>query len=348
MDFQTMDELKKQQEDVETKKGMYNAFADAADQMANTRTAGERYFDLKSNKVTPGDSMRSLASGMADPIERQKKLLADYQAIKQSKRTDEEMDPNSEINQKFRQAAKMGLGKYGSMIPENITMSEFNKNFSTLTPLIKERMSQDAEMMKLAMQKNQGQRLPADKVIALSEAAQVPKLLDDMAATVKKNKDVYGPVSGRWASMNPWNETAKTVDAQTRTVRQTIGKLKEGGVLRKEDEEKYAKMLPQLSDTPEVAENKIALVRREMSRQFGDTMASLRNSGYDTSGINISFGDIPELPDAVKGSNMNGQKAFASGSELSQHDFEAAEWAKKNPTDPRSKSIIENLKRKGM
>jgi len=50
----------------------------------------------------------------------------------------------------------------------------------------------------------------------------------------------------------------------------------EGGVLRKEDEIKYRKMLPQITDTPQVARNKIKNVTEmlKLQRQTKEDMYS--------------------------------------------------------------------------
>jgi len=56
--------------------------------------------------------------------------------------------------------------------------------------------------------------------------------------------------------------------SQIDTVRQTVGKALEGGVLRKEDEEKYKKILPTMSDPKKVAQNKLKQLRAMLSRDY--------------------------------------------------------------------------------
>jgi hypothetical protein len=90
-----------------------------------------------------------------------------------------------------------------------------------------------------------------------------------------------------------------------RTARQTIGKLKEGGVLRAEDEVKYAKMLPELTDTPEVARNKIQLVMREMAQKQNDAIAALEAAGYDVSGVKRNT-QVPGAPSALAAGRKGG------------------------------------------
>jgi tRNA A37 N6-isopentenylltransferase MiaA len=59
----------------------------------------------------------------------------------------------------------------------------------------------------------------------------------------------------------------------------------EGGVLRKEDEEKYRKMFPQLSDTPELAKAKLQQVDKMLRQKLQKDVAALKSSGYDVGGL---------------------------------------------------------------
>ncbi len=57
----------------------------------------------------------------------------------------------------------------------------------------------------------------------------------------------------------------------------------EGGVLRAEDEKKYAKMLPKLTDSYDVAQNKLAGVRKMLADKYNGYLTDYANSGYDVS-----------------------------------------------------------------
>lgn len=137
-----------------------------------------------------------------------------------------------------------------------------------------------------------GKQLPPDKVLAVQEGKNIPNMLSDIKGVLANSTDMFGPVAGRLASANPYNEKAKTMDSQLRIASQSFGRYMEGGVLRKEDEEKYRHMFPQLSDTPEVASNKLALVDRMLKeKQLGD-VGALKSSGYDVAG----FGEMAQSP----------------------------------------------------
>lgn len=79
--------------------------------------------------------------------------------------------------------------------------------------------------------------------------------LNALKQKVEQNLQFVGPIRGL-ARFNPFSR-ARQVQAEIDRVKQQVGKTLEGGVLRKEDEEKYKKILATLSDTPETAIYKI-------------------------------------------------------------------------------------------
>lgn len=135
-------------------------------------------------------------------------------------------------------------------------------------------------------------RIPAPTILNLNEGKNVGRLLPEVAEAIEANLSIFGPVSGRARGMNPYDARAQTVDARMRTASQSFGRFMEGGVLRKEDEEKYRKMFPQLSDTPEVAKNKLQIVARQLAQKFNDDRQTLGSSGYDVSGVGSL--DVPD------------------------------------------------------
>ena len=62
-------------------------------------------------------------------------------------------------------------------------------------------------------------------------------------------------------------------------MRQTVGKALEGGVLRKEDEEKYKKILATLADTPETAIYKIESLISALGRDVSIYKANQLSAG---------------------------------------------------------------------
>jgi hypothetical protein len=197
-----------------------------------------------------------------------------------------------------------------------------------------------------------GKRLPADKVLSVNEGNTLPTMLGDVKGMLEKNAPLFGPLSGRMAGLNPYNEQAQTADAQLRTAAQSFGKYMEGGVLRKEDEEKYRKMFPQLSDTPEVARNKMALVERMLAQKQNSNVQALADQGYSTSGLNKPLAAPPVPGTLTRGSAGNGGSlipdAAAAKPAPTREDLEALDWLKANPNDPHAPGVIKRLQAAGL
>ena len=172
-----------------------------------------------------------------------------------------------------------------------------------------------------------GKMLPADTALKVQQGANVPRQLDDIEATLTNSADMFSPVKGRLSSMNPYDTKAQTIDAQLRAAAQDFGRFMEGGVLRKEDEEKYRRMFPSLGDTPDVAKNKLAIVRRLLVEKQNADVKALGAQGYRTKGFSpLKTAPVPGL---LKGNATNGSE-----------DQQAIEWAKQNPKDPRAAEIL--------
>lgn len=76
---------------------------------------------------------------------------------------------------------------------------------------------------------------------------------------------------------------AKSKQGVIDRVKQVIGKALEGGVLRKEDEYKYEKILPTISDVANVVETKLAGLEQAISLRRDRQMEALADAGYDVS-----------------------------------------------------------------
>lgn len=180
-------------------------------------------------------------------------------------------------------------------------------------------------------QAEKGKPLSDTRVQALTDGQSVLKQLPDIAETIEQNIDEFGPVTGRIASMNPYDETAQTIDAQMRASSQAFGRFMEGGVLRKEDEAKYRRMFPQLSDTPQVARNKLDVVRRLLAQKSRDYRQAFKAGGFDVSAIPEV--EIPDVPATIRPQGM--------AQRFSAEDQAAINWALANKNDPRAQSILE-------
>ena len=127
---------------------------------------------------------------------------------------------------------------------------------------------------------------------ALGQTAAAIHSLEELHKSIEKNQDVLGKYRaayfefqesglGAWTRaewsedlLDKWGlgkeafEEAGILKAEIDKVRQEVGKALEGGVLRKEDEVKYKKILPTLADTPAIALAKIGMMIGGLGRQW--------------------------------------------------------------------------------
>lgn len=158
-----------------------------------------------------------------------------------------------------------------------------------------------------------GKDLSAAAILKVNEGNSIPGLLDQVSQTIEANQDylgygaaLAGTEAGRFAS--PANyEKSKTIDSQMRAASQAFGKYMEGGVLRKEDEDKYRKMFPGLSDTPQVARNKLAVVQNLLRQKQQSDLNALQAQGFNINGLQLPGSDMP-LPDTLTGKKSAGGK----------------------------------------
>lgn len=78
-----------------------------------------------------------------------------------------------------------------------------------------------------------------------------------------------------------WGDDAKSRNAVIARVKQVIGKALEGGVLRKEDEEKYKDILPTIYDSKAVAKSKVEGLRSSITKRRLTLLDSLEDAGYE-------------------------------------------------------------------
>ena len=100
-------------------------------------------------------------------------------------------------------------------------------------------------------------------------------------------------MTGTWAALSAaapnwvteltgWGTDAKGRQAVIDRVKQVIGKALEGGVLRKEDEYKYTKILLTIKDVPEVVKTKLDGLKAAILLRRERFVESLTDAGYNT------------------------------------------------------------------
>lgn len=234
------------------------------------------------------------------------------------------------LSRKEAKSAYLARGKQSSYVIPNLDANGNVIGFTNLPPGSKPAGGFAKPPAPQAGLGENGMRLPPASVLQMNEGQSVARMLPDVEKALVNNINLFGPIAGRAGSANPYNTQSQTVDARMRTASQAFGRFMEGGVLRKEDEEKYRKMFPQLSDTPDVAKNKLSIVTRQLAEKYQSDRESLRNSKYDVSGLSEL-----EIPSSI----------FDRESNVSSDDQQALEWAESNPLDPRAIQIKKRLGR---
>lgn len=135
------------------------------------------------------------------------------------------------------------------------------------------------------------------------DIAELNTALDDLA-TLKGELTGNGATgtsaqigASLWApitNLTGWGTEAKQKQAQIDRVKQVIGKALEGGVLRKEDEIKYEKILPTIKDSPAIVASKLNGLVAAIEKRHGRKLEALDAAGYDVS----RFGGAGSKPDA--------------------------------------------------
>ena len=98
---------------------------------------------------------------------------------------------------------------------------------------------------------------------------------------------------------------AKSKQATIDRVKQVIGKTLEGGVLRKEDEAKYERILPTIADPPEVVKAKLDGLDQAIRLRRQRLVESLGSAGYDVGGFDGQAGTAAPGAAPSAGSRKN-------------------------------------------
>lgn len=152
------------------------------------------------------------------------------------------------------------------------------------------------EVMYGSLKEKAGKALPAAQV---AELADIKSSISQMQGLdISKYSNIMGPVQGRVRGANPYDKDAQAFQADMVLVAQNVGKALEGGVLRQEDTKKYLKILPQISDTPEVAQRKIQNVVKRLQNKLDERNRAFGGAGYSESGTEINPQDyqVPATP----------------------------------------------------
>jgi len=132
----------------------------------------------------------------------------------------------------------------------------------------------------------------------INEGNAIPAMLEDVSKVIDDNSKEFGPLSGSASLMNPYNTKVQAINAQMRASSQAFGRFMEGGVLRKEDEEKYKKMFPSVSDTPGLAKEKLNVVNRLLVQKQNSLIDAYKKQGFNLDGVDKDL-QVPSISQTI-------------------------------------------------
>jgi len=145
----------------------------------------------------------------------------------------------------------------------------------------------DRKAAEAANKKTKGKELGANAVLKVNEGNVIPTTLVNLSGKMQENRDLFGPIKGFIGEQNVYDVKAQVMDSEIRAASQQFGRFMEGGVLRKEDEEKYRKMFPNLRNKIEVADQKLNVVNRILRDKQSSDLKALEAQGFDITGLSL-------------------------------------------------------------
>jgi len=133
---------------------------------------------------------------------------------------------------------------------------------------------------------DEGKILPEGSVKTISEIDTANNQLNTLRDKVSEMSDyLKDPIKARLAVLNPYGKEAQLYRQFIATTKQVIGKGLEGGVLRKEDEYKYDKIIPRIGDTDEILRGKIDQLQQMLNSNKDLYIKNLEGAGYNVGRI---------------------------------------------------------------
>jgi len=307
------EELAAEQAAAEEQKKKLMILGDVGHNLSNRQSFGN-YFLGRMNPESGPNSAQKLSEQVSDPWERRKKLFDQYKSAKDANDMQKYSDPNDPLAAKQAEITAILApdlaGKFSGLSAED--QGKMFKNpaveayFQSQADKAKSDRNYKNELglmgAKTKAEEARGKDIPASQVVSIDDGNAALAQISDLDSTISANADIFGPVDGRLAGMNPYNEKGQTVNSQLKTAAQKVGTFLEGGKLTDRDVPKYEKMLPTLSDSHEVATNKLVLVKRLVANKQVSNIAALKGQRYNTQGVDKGV-VVPDAPSILNGSN---------------------------------------------
>ncbi|MFA5266259.1 MAG: hypothetical protein WC378_20740 [Opitutaceae bacterium] len=141
--------------------------------------------------------------------------------------------------------------------------------------------------------------LQVSQTTALADIAASIGQVRDMVSGLEDPKNPTGPVA-YMRGLNPFDVEGQGVKQLIASTKQLVGKALEGGVLRKEDEAKYGKILPREYDTLPVARKKTQQLIDMLNNVYSAQRDSYKKAGFDVSQFPESVGGGEARPNVTQ------------------------------------------------
>lgn len=159
----------------------------------------------------------------------------------------------------------------------------------------------DAVGQRPANTREQGRPVPAssaENLAAIVTSIDDLKVLTDRIGSTGASSKIGAMLPNAVTEFTGWGADAKSRQALIDRVKQVIGKALEGGVLRKEDEIKYEKILPTIGDAPSVAVSKLRGLDSALKKKLDREIEALEDAGYEVSRFRARRSDSQAQPKA--------------------------------------------------
>jgi len=255
--------------------------ADAANRLAPALAQGPEQFQTALAREKP--EIQTQFAGVTSTLDLMQRALTPPQYIEAAGKTIPL--PPAVQQQKVEQQAALGLAaeqaKQGFLNQQNEALVQSvmaDKTGAVYAALPGEIQKQIAPVLSQRGWAGFAAKPSDTELTKLQDLETAITIARSLKTRITENSGLVGPVSGRLTVL-PYANERKKLQADIDLARQKIGKGLEGGVLRKEDEEKYKHILPTMADTPEVAQSKLDQLEQLLTRDAGIYRTSLKGAG---------------------------------------------------------------------
>jgi hypothetical protein len=246
--------------------------------------------DQRANDVALGQGMMEAANSIASGIAGRgpaRPLFADNSANQSSDQVRSYI--LNKLNER-RGAAKMEQEQAFKAKESAEKEAKADAQFAEKLKLDRDKLALDRQKIKQdhVAETNKTRNMKESAIDEMNQGRDALDLLDGVFSKVDRSQKSMGPIMGRIKSMNPYDTDSQLLRADTMKAAQIIGKYLEGGKMTDTDVIRYQKLLPAISDTPEVAVAKMNDLRNMIEKKQANRIETFNAQGYNTQGYGIT------------------------------------------------------------